>query len=70
MGGIPSFNPKSNPVAFGWSNQPGGQAIAYGLSFTPPSSVSIPTNMFGMKNPPLSSGFTLGGGQFHTLSNP
>jgi hypothetical protein len=30
----------------------------------------IPTNMFGMMNPPLSSGFTPGGGQFHTLENP
>jgi hypothetical protein len=26
--------------------------------------------MFGMTNPPLSSGFTPGGGQFHTLGNP
>jgi hypothetical protein len=32
--------------------------------------VFIPTNMFGMKNPPLSSRFTPIGGQFHTLGNP
>jgi hypothetical protein len=42
IGGIPPFNPGSNPVTSGWSNQPGGQAIAYGPSFTPTSSVSIP----------------------------
>jgi hypothetical protein len=59
MGGIPYFKPRSNLVAFGWSNQPSGQAITYGPSFTPTSSVVIPTNTFGMKNPPLSSGFTL-----------
>jgi hypothetical protein len=27
MGGFPSFNPWSNHVTSGWSNQPGGQAI-------------------------------------------
>jgi hypothetical protein len=30
----------------------------------------IPTNTLGMTNPPLSSGFQLGGGQLHTLGNP
>jgi hypothetical protein len=70
IGGIPPFNPGSNPVASGWSNQPGGQATAHIPSFTPTSSVSIPTNTFGMTNPPLSSRFTPRGGQFHTLGNP
>jgi hypothetical protein len=72
VGGFPPFNPGSNPVpnASGWSNQPGRQATAYGPSFTPTSSVPILTNTFGMTNPPLSSGFTPRGGQFHTLGNP
>jgi hypothetical protein len=70
IGGIPPFNPGSNLVTYGWNNQPGGQAIAYGLSFTPTSYVSILTNTFGMKNTPLSSGFTPKGGHFHTLGNP
>jgi hypothetical protein len=70
MGGIPSFNPGSNPLASGWSNQPGGQASAQVSSYTLTSSVLIPTNMFGMTNPPLSSRFTPRGGQFHTLGNP
>jgi hypothetical protein len=70
--GIPPFNPGSNPGpnASGRSSQPGRQAIAYGPSFTPTSSIPILTNTFGMMNPPLSSGFTPGGGQFHTLGNP
>jgi hypothetical protein len=70
LGGIPPFNLGSNLVSSGWSNQPGGQATAHISSFTPTSSVSILTNMFGMTNPPLSSGFTPRGGQFHTLGNP
>jgi hypothetical protein len=72
VGGLPPINLGSNlgPNAFGWSNQPGGQAIAYSPSFTPTSSIPILGNMFGMRNPPLSSGFTPGGGQFHTLGNP
>jgi hypothetical protein len=61
IGGFPPFR---------WSNQPGGQATAHIPSFTPTSSVLILTNTFGMMNPPLSSGFTPGGGQFHTLGNP
>jgi hypothetical protein len=70
MGGIPSFNPGSNPLSFGWINQPGGQTSAQGPSYTPISSLLIPTNTFGMMNPPLSSRFTPEGGQFHTLGNP
>jgi hypothetical protein len=70
MGGIPSVNLRSIPIYSGWSNQLGGQPIAYGPSFTPTSSVSILTNMFGMTNPPLSSRFTPEGGHFHTLGNP
>jgi hypothetical protein len=70
MGGIPSFNPGSNIVASGWSNQLGEQASTQVPSFTPTSSVPIMTNTFGMMNPPLSSRFTLGAGQFHTLGNP
>jgi hypothetical protein len=70
--GLPPINPGSNPGpnAYGWSDQPRGQVVAYGPSFIPTSSVLIPTNTFGMKNPPLSSGFTPGGVQFHTLGNP
>jgi hypothetical protein len=70
MGGIPSFNPASNPVASRWSNQPSGQSSSQVPSFTLTSSVPIPTNNFGIMNPPLSSGFTPEGGQFHTLGNP
>jgi hypothetical protein len=62
MGGIDSFNPRSNHVAFGWSNQPGGQDSTQVMSYTLTSSVTIPTNMFGMMNPPLSSRFTPRGG--------
>jgi hypothetical protein len=28
MGGIPAFNPRSNPLTSGWHNQPGGQYYA------------------------------------------
>jgi hypothetical protein len=72
VGGLPPINPESNlgPNASRWSNQPGGQDISYGMSFTPTSSIPIPTNMFGMMNPSLSSRFTPKGGQFHTLGNP
>jgi hypothetical protein len=70
MGGIPAFNPGSNPPTFRWHNQPGGQASAQVPSYNPTSSAQIPTNTFGMTNPPLSSGFQPGGGQFHTLGNP
>jgi hypothetical protein len=68
--GIPPFNLGSNPVSSGWSNQSGGQDTAHVPYFTPTSSILIPTNTFGMTNPPLSSGFTLRGGQFQTLGNP
>jgi hypothetical protein len=72
IGGLPPFHLVSNPGpnAPGWSNQPGIQATAYGPSFTHTSYVPIPTNTFGMSNPPLSSRFTPRGGQFHTLGNP
>jgi hypothetical protein len=70
MGGIPSFNTGSNTIAFGWSNQPSRQASSQVLSFTLTSSILIMTNTFGMTNPPLSSRFTPGVGQFHTLGNP
>jgi hypothetical protein len=70
MGGIPAFNPRSNPLASGRKNQPGGQDSAQVSSYTPTSSVPISTNTFGMMNPPLSSRFTPRGGHFHTLGNP
>jgi hypothetical protein len=70
MGGIPTFNPMSNPIASGWSNQPDRQASSQVSSFTLTSLVLILTNTFGMTNPPLSSRFTPGGGQFQTLGNP
>jgi hypothetical protein len=66
IGGIPPFNPRSNPISSGWTNQPGEQIP----SFKPTSFVSILTKTFGMMNPPLSSRFTPRGGQFHTLGNP
>jgi hypothetical protein len=68
----PPFHPGSNPSlnAPRWSNQSSVKVDAYVPSFTPTSSTPIPTNTFGMTNPPLSSGFPLGGGQFHTLGNP
>jgi hypothetical protein len=58
------FHSGSNPSlnAHGWSNQPGGQATTYVLYFTPTSLNLIPSNTFGMTNPPLSFGFPLGGG--------
>jgi hypothetical protein len=70
MGGIPSFNPGSNPLASRWSNQPGGQASSQVLSYTLTSSVPILINTFGMTNPHISSRFTPRGGHFHTLGNP
>jgi len=72
VGGFPPFHPGYNlgSNALGWSNQPDGQAIAHGPSFILTSYVLILTNTYGMMNPPLSSGFTLGGGKFHTLGNP
>jgi hypothetical protein len=70
MGGITTFNLGSNPLASGWNNQPGRQASSQVLSYTPTSSVSIPTNTFCMMNPPLSSKSILGGGHFHALGNP
>jgi hypothetical protein len=68
--GIPHFNLRFNPVTSGWSNQPSGQAIYYGPSFTPTSSVPILTNTFSMTNSPLSSRFTPRGGQFHSWATP
>jgi hypothetical protein len=62
MGGIPSFNPRSNPLTSGWNNQPGRQYSSQVPSYTLTSLVTIPTNTFGMKNPPLSSRFTTRGG--------
>jgi hypothetical protein len=43
VGGFPPFNPRSNPIpnASEWSNQLGGQATAYGPSFTPTAYVPI-----------------------------
>jgi hypothetical protein len=68
----PPFHPRSNPSlnAPGWSGQLGEQDHAYVLSFTPTPSTSILTKMFGMMNPPLSSGFPPREVQFHTLGNP
>jgi hypothetical protein len=48
MGGIPAFNPGSNPPTSGWNSQPGGQASAQVPSYNPTSSTQIPTNTFGM----------------------
>jgi hypothetical protein len=70
MGDIPCFNPRSNPIASGWSNQPARQVSTQVPSFTLTSSMLILTNMFGMMNPPLSSRFTPRGGHFHNLGNP
>lgn len=65
-----SFGPNHGLNYPGWSTQPGRQATSFVLSFTFSSSTSIPSNTFGMANPPLSSGFTPGGGRFHTMGNP
>jgi hypothetical protein len=70
MGGIPSFNPASNPPTSRWNSQPSGQASTQVMSYNPTSSVQISTNTFGMVNPPLSSSFQPRGGQFHFLGNP
>jgi hypothetical protein len=70
MGGIPTFNPRSNPSTYGWNNQSGGQASAQVSSYNPTSSVQILTNTFGMTNPPFSFIFQSRGGQFHALGNP
>jgi hypothetical protein len=72
VGRLHSFHPGSNPSLNvpGWSNQPGGQATAYVLSFTPTSSTLILNNTFGMMNPLLSSVFPPKGGQFLTFGNP
>jgi hypothetical protein len=72
VGGQPLFFFGSNPSlnAPGWSNQSGRQATSYVPSILLSSSTLIPTNTFAMMNPPLSSGFTPEGGQFHTMENP
>jgi hypothetical protein len=72
VGSQPPFPPRSNPSinAIGWSNQPGRQTTSYIPSFPPSSSTLIPINMFGMKNPPLSSRFPPIGSWFHTMGNP
>jgi len=72
VGSQPPFPLGSNPSlnALGWSNQSCRQDTSYIPSFPPSSSTSILTNTFGMTNPPLSSGFPPGGGQFHTMGNP
>jgi hypothetical protein len=58
-GSQPPFPHGSSPSinAPRWSNQPRRQAITYVPSFTPSSFTLIPTNTFGMINPPLSFGF-------------
>jgi hypothetical protein len=66
LGSVPFLNPGSNPSTAGWNNPAGGQVPPY----IPISSVSIPTNTFGMMNPLQSSGFPPGGGQSYTLGNP
>jgi hypothetical protein len=66
IGSIPALNLGSNPFTARWNNQPGGQVPSY----IPTSSVSIPTNTFGMTNPLQSSGFLLRGGQSYPLGNP
>jgi hypothetical protein len=70
MGGMLAFNLGSNPPTSGWNGQPGGQVLTQVPSYNPTSSAQIPTNTFGMPNPPLSSSFQPGGGQCHTLGNP
>jgi hypothetical protein len=72
VGGQPRFYSGSNPSlnALGWSTQSGRQVTSYIPSFTPSSSMPIPTNTFVMTNPPLSSGVPPGGSQFHAMGNP
>jgi hypothetical protein len=72
VGSLPPSHLGSNPSinSLGWSGQPSGQYASYVPSFTPTPSTLISTNMFGMTNTPLSSGFPPERGQFHTMGNP
>jgi hypothetical protein len=70
MGGMPAFNPGSNPPTSWWNSKPGGQFLTKVSSYNPTSLAQILTNTFGMSNPLLTSGFQPWGGQFHTLGNP
>jgi hypothetical protein len=72
IGGHPPFSSGSNPSlnAPEWSTQPGGQDTSYIPSFTPSSSISIPTKAFVMMNPPLSFGVPPIGSHFHAMGNP
>jgi hypothetical protein len=65
-----AFNLGYNPLTSQWNSEPGGQVSTQVSSYNPTSLVHIPTNTLDMTNPPLSSGFQPGGGQFHTLGNP
>jgi hypothetical protein len=70
MGGIPTFNPGSNPPTFGWNSQPDGQDSTHVSSYNPTSSEMILTNTFGMTNQPLSSGFQPRGVNFTLWETP
>jgi hypothetical protein len=39
MGGMPTFNPRSNPLTSGWNSQPGGQVSTQVPSYDPTSSM-------------------------------
>jgi hypothetical protein len=64
LGSNPSINAPE------WSNQLGRQVVAYVHSFTPASSTLIPTNKFGMTNPPLSYVFPPGEVSFILWETP
>jgi hypothetical protein len=72
VGVQPTFSFESNPSlnATGWSTQLGGQATSYILSFPPSSTMSISTNTFVMKNPPLSLEFHPEGVSFTLWETP
>jgi hypothetical protein len=70
IGGIPSFDPRSILITYGWNNQPGGQALTQVFPYTPTSSVLILNNNFVMMNPLLSSVFPPRGGWSYTLDKP
>jgi hypothetical protein len=72
VGGQLPFSSWSNPSlnAPRWSTQSGGHVTSYISSFTPSSSMSIPTNTFIMTNPPLYSRVPYRGIQFHAMGNP
>jgi hypothetical protein len=68
--GIHAFNPRSNPPASRWNNQPSEHYSAQVPSYTPTSLVQILTNTFSMMNPLISSDSHPEEISFTLLGNP